>query len=400
MTSCKLGLLGLLIGAMLAPLNYGQEVDSEFAAAKAKWVEIEKQLKQQEQLISSGDRSGETEFRKLVDQANSLIGELRTAGLNALKLDPRNREVIRTLMGIMVNDADFGRDTEVTRLGDELIAIGINPRYFEVAAETDRLDISAREIFEELGIRQQEAVVDDLPRVKLTTTQGEVVLELFENEAPNTVANFLTLVDSGYYDGILFHRVIEDFMAQGGCPDGTGSGGPGYTISCECYEPDARRHFTGSLSMAKQTARDTGGSQFFLTFKRTSMLDGKHTVFGRVLSGWDVLYELTRTHISQGGRDIPIPGVTKDKIVKAEVVRKRDHEYQVRKVGEPFDDKQKEPSTQPPTRPENSESETSDDQVESNKANANDDKGGGEQASEKGPGGQDSEQSEEGDDGN
>ena len=102
----------------------------------------------------------------------------------------------------------------------------------------------------ESAIRAAEAKADDLPRVRLTTTQGDIVLELFENEAPQSVANFLTLVKKGFYDGLTFHRVIPKFMAQGGDPRGTGTGGPGYSIHDECYQPNARMHFRGSLSMA------------------------------------------------------------------------------------------------------------------------------------------------------
>ena len=174
----------------------------------------------------------------------------------------------------------------------------------------------------EQSLREKEAQADDLPRVKLTTTKGDIVLELFENEAPNTVANFISLVDNKFYDGLTFHRVLGGFMAQGGDPSGDGSGGPGYTIACECYKPEARVHFRGSLSMA-HAGKDTGGSQFFLTFRPTPHLDGRHTVFGRVVEGFEVLAELTRRDPNSFGR-LPTP----DKIVKAEVLRKRDHEYQ------------------------------------------------------------------------
>lgn len=309
--------------------------EGDFASLKAHWGEVEKQLLEKEQAIAAGDADASDGFKQLVDSANMLINQMRTTGLEELKNDPANKEVLRTLMGIMVNDAAFSRDKEVLQLGDELIKLGIDPRYFEVAAQTERLNIGAREIFEELIIRQAEAAKDDLPRARLVTTKGDIVLELFEDQAPNTVANFVNLIESGFYDGLSFHRVIEDFMAQSGDPKGDGSGGPGYTIACECYSPEARRHFTGSLSMAKAMARDTGGSQFFITFKRTDRLDGQHTVFGRVLSGWDVLDNLARTHVIQpDGREVPIPGVEKDKITKAEVIRKRDHEYKPKKVGE------------------------------------------------------------------
>ena len=179
----------------------------------------------------------------------------------------------------------------------------------------------------EKAVRAKEAAADDLPRVKLETNRGAVVIELYENEAPGAVGNFVSLVESGYYDGLTFHRVLPGFMAQGGCPDGTGSSGPGYNIACECEQANHRNHFRGTLSMA-HAGKNTGGSQFFLTFKRTSHLDGLHTVFGRVVEGIDVLAKLQRRSPGQGGT-LPTP----DKIVKAEVIRKRDHEYKPNKVG-------------------------------------------------------------------
>ncbi|MDH3717322.1 MAG: peptidylprolyl isomerase [Planctomycetota bacterium] len=159
-----------------------------------------------------------------------------------------------------------------------------------------------------------------MPRIKLTTSQGDIVIELFENEAPQTVGNFVNLVEKKYYDGLTFHRVLPSFMAQGGCPKGDGSGGPGYQIPCECYQDGHRKHFRGSLSMA-HAGRDTGGSQFFLTFAPTRHLDGKHTVFGRVIEGMDVLPKLQRRNPDDPHAPPP------DKIIEAVIVRKRDHEY-------------------------------------------------------------------------
>ena len=176
---------------------------------------------------------------------------------------------------------------------------------------------------DEMTLRAAEAEADDLPRVKIKTSAGDLVIELFENEAPNTVANFISLVEKGFYAGTPFHRVIPEFMAQGGDPTGRGSGGPGYVIPCETDQPNARQHFRGSLSMA-HAGKDTGGSQFFLTFRPTQHLDGKHTVFGRVIEGFDVLPKIHRTQ-SPDGR--PIPGIKPDTILEAEVVRKRPHEY-------------------------------------------------------------------------
>lgn len=172
----------------------------------------------------------------------------------------------------------------------------------------------------EKQLRAKEAEADDLPRVKFSTSKGDLVIELYENEAPDTVGNFVSLVEKKFYDGLSFHRVLPHFMAQGGDPKGDGSGGPGYHIYCECYEEDARHHFSGTLSMA-HAGRNTGGSQFFLTFQATPHLDGKHTVFGRVIEGQEVLPKLTRR--SPDGLQAP----PADRILKAEVLRKRNHEY-------------------------------------------------------------------------
>lgn len=166
----------------------------------------------------------------------------------------------------------------------------------------------------EQQLRAKEAEADELPRVQIETTKGTMVVELFENEAPNTVANFISLVKKGFYDGTPFHRVLAGFMAQGGDPQGDGTGGPGYFIACECYREDRRLHFRGSLSMA-HAGRDTGGSQFFITFRPTPHLDGRHTVFGRVIEGLDVLAKLTRRDPEQPRQPEP------DRIVKATLLR-------------------------------------------------------------------------------
>ncbi|MGE0534176.1 MAG: peptidylprolyl isomerase [Pirellulales bacterium] len=173
---------------------------------------------------------------------------------------------------------------------------------------------------EEAAARKAEAQADDLPRVMLKTSKGDITLELFENEAPNTVANFISLVEKGFYNGLTFHRVIPGFMAQGGDPGGDGTGGPGYNIACECFAPNHRNHFRGSLSMA-HAGRDSGGSQFFITLRPTPHLNGQHTVFGRVIDGFDVVANLQDT--TNQGRPIE-----PDKILEATVLRKRNHEYQ------------------------------------------------------------------------
>lgn len=176
---------------------------------------------------------------------------------------------------------------------------------------------------QEQKIRAVEAEANDLPRVQLETNKGTVVLELFENEAPETVGNFIYLVEQKFYNGLPFHRVIPTFMAQGGCPRGDGTGGPGYNIYCECVKSNRRSHFSGSLSMAKSPGRDTGGSQFFITYLPTPHLNGEHTVFGRVVEGMDVVQGLQK----RDPQDEKQASIIPDRIEQAIVLRKRDHEY-------------------------------------------------------------------------
>jgi peptidyl-prolyl cis-trans isomerase B (cyclophilin B) len=127
-----------------------------------------------------------------------------------------------------------------------------------------------------------------MKKAVIETDKGNIELVLFDKEAPNTVKNFEKLAISGFYNGLKFHRVISDFMIQGGCPKGTGTGGPGYTIKCEI---NPHKHGTGALSMA-HAGKDTGGSQFFITHSAQPHLDGKHTVFGQVEKGMDVVNKI------------------------------------------------------------------------------------------------------------
>ena len=134
-----------------------------------------------------------------------------------------------------------------------------------------------------------------MSKVIFETDQGTITFELFSNDAPNTVDNFIKLVNEGFYNGLTFHRVIPGFMAQGGCPntrEGSngmpGTGGPGYSIKCEI---NSKKHLKGSLSMA-HAGKDTGGSQFFIVYEPQPHLDGVHTVFGKT-EDMDVVLKLT-----------------------------------------------------------------------------------------------------------
>jgi peptidyl-prolyl cis-trans isomerase B (cyclophilin B) len=129
-------------------------------------------------------------------------------------------------------------------------------------------------------------------KASIHTEKGVMKVKFYEKDAPNTVKNFVDLARKGFYDGLNFHRVIPEFVIQGGCPYGTGSGGPGYTIACE-LDGDNQYHDRGVLSMA-HAGRDTGGSQFFICHNRenTQHLDRKHTCFGKVYEGLDVIDEI------------------------------------------------------------------------------------------------------------
>ena len=128
----------------------------------------------------------------------------------------------------------------------------------------------------------------------ISTEKGDMKVEFYDNDAPGTVDNFCKLAKSGFYDGLTFHRVIPEFVIQGGCPYGTGTGGPGYTIKCETSGGN-QYHDRGVLSMA-HAGRDTGGSQFFICMNRenTAHLDGMHTCFGRVVEGLDGIDDIRR----------------------------------------------------------------------------------------------------------
>jgi len=335
----------------------------KFQAVQAKWSGIDKQLSDLATAYASQTDAVKrsemkAEYTKLVGESEKLLPELRTAAEAAFAAEPNQSvEVTRTLIGMAALDARRDEHEAALKIAQMMIdkkceepllytiagtvAYRMDDyetaeKYLKLASDAGKLDRDAQEYFKELPtqkkaweaekvIREKEAKADDLPRVKLETSKGPIVIELFENEAPGAVGNFISLVDKKFYDGLTFHRVLGNFMAQGGDPTGDGSGGPGYEIYCECEKPEARKHFRGTLSMA-HAGKDTGGSQFFLTFRPTTHLNQRHTAFGRVVEGMDVLAKLQR-------RDPQAPSPPQpDKIVKAEVLRKRNHEYKPKKV--------------------------------------------------------------------
>ncbi len=143
------------------------------------------------------------------------------------------------------------------------------------------------------------------------TSLGKFTIELFEQETPNTVANFVKLAEKKFYNGVIFHRVIDGFMIQGGDPTGTGRGGPGYQFADE-FHPKLKHNSEGILSMAN-AGPNTNGSQFFITLAPTPHLDGRHTVFGKVTEGMDVVRKIGKTKTSKPG-DRPVVDVVMNNV--------------------------------------------------------------------------------------
>lgn len=144
------------------------------------------------------------------------------------------------------------------------------------------------------------------PVAVFNTSMGNFEIELFEDKAPVTAGNFVELVEKGFYNGLIFHRVIDGFMIQGGCPLGNGTGGPGYKIKDE-FHPELKHDSEGILSMAN-AGPDTGGSQFFITLAETSWLNGRHAVFGKVIKGMEVVRSIGS--VKTGFGDKPVEDVT------------------------------------------------------------------------------------------
>ena len=343
----------------------------EVSAARAafdkkmeQWKAVLKDMRKLKTEFQTAPEDEQPDFKKrwdeLVAQGRAMLPDLRDLALEAYtEAGGADPQLERFLVKFALDAVEFDESDVAYSLAKILLEKGVSDRrlydaagvaafaenqyddaekYLKLAKESGSLvsdagnkALAAVGTEKELWAKEQEIrkaeETANLPQVKLTTTEGEIVLELFENQAPDTVGNFIHLVEKGFYDGVVFHRVLKNFMAQGGDPKGDGSGGPGYSIYDEVDREDYRRHFRGSVSMAKTAAPNSGGSQFFITFIPTPHLDGKHTCFGRVISGMDVATRLQRID-----PDMPDPNAELDKIIKAEVIRKRDHAYVPKKV--------------------------------------------------------------------
>lgn len=363
LTRIAASLILVCIATIVAPSLAAQDdVIKTYETARAEFEGLNKQVEELSEQFRSASEEERTAIREkyieLADEIELSFDALRSATVAAYQVTGEENEnvafdLFRLAMTyeseenhasafelfsmLMANDSKV--EGLYTYAG--MAAFGTNQfelakQYWDKARDEDALESQHRQFAQmvddlmvdwqaEQKIRAEEAAADDLPRVVVETSKGPITIELFENQAPGAVGNFVSLVEAGYYDGLSFHRVLPNFMAQGGCPDGTGAGGPGYKIYCETEREDYRRHFAGTLSMA-HAGKDTGGSQFFLTFLPTPHLNARHTAFGRVIDGWEVLSELERV-------DPRAPrGPEPDTIISAKVVRKRDHAYEPNKV--------------------------------------------------------------------
>lgn len=345
-----------------APATKAPAGEADFATLMSNWktlIDDLRKLKLKYAVAPAAEKEGlNKQYDQLVAEGNKLIPQLREAGKKEYEKAPNaDPQLMRFLVKVAEDDALNDHYQAAFDLAETLIKNDCGEKqiylagaiaafalddykkaaeYFKVAGEagiSPPMEVNYADDAvpyqayweEEQKIREAEAAANDLPRVKLQTSKGDIVLELFENEAPDTVGNFVSLVEGGKYDNTIFHRVLKGFMAQGGDPKGDGTGGPGYQIFCEIEGKKYRKHFAGSLSMA-HAGKDTGGSQFFLTFRATPHLNGRHTCFGRVIQGMDVLEKLQRRDPMNPGPEDP------DKIIKATVERKRDHAYVPKKT--------------------------------------------------------------------
>ncbi len=372
--SRRLGPWSLTVGCMLLfcpatsqAADPPQNVQAEFDQTYAQYKDILKKasdIQDRFPVASPAERPKMAEeFRDLVRSGTELRPKLAGLAEKLYLSNPKDKSMTDMMYALMAGELQAEKYDEAYRLSKLLIDHGdTRPQVYAVAGgsafntaqyddaekylnliDPKLLDDKAKGMLAEIPdlrkkwdreqkLREAEAKANDLPRVELTIgdasghVKGKVVVELFENEAPNTVANFISLVDKKFYDGLTFHRVLPEFMAQGGDPQGNGQGGPGYNIADEFKQPNHRDHFRGSLSMAHSSLPNSNGSQFFICFVPRSQLDGGYTVFGRVTEGMDVVDSIQRID-----PDKPT-GVKPDQILKAVVLRKRPHTYDPQKL--------------------------------------------------------------------
>lgn len=252
--------------------------------------------------------------------------EAAKAIVNAKKLDREEVLVAAGLVAYANSDFDFTEECINRSQGQNGLPV-VKPRYI---AEIDSL---RQKWVRELEFRRQEAEKNDNPRVELLTSKGRMLVELYEDAAPETVKSFIYLIEAGYFNRKTFFRVEKHVCAQTGCEKGDGTGNAGYTIANESERPDHRDHFRGSLAIALgadaktgQVIPESGGAQFYFAFLPMPHLDGKHTVFGRVVEGQETMNFFRVMNLSDAEQRKDT-SKNPDLILSAKVVRKRDTVY-------------------------------------------------------------------------
>ncbi len=349
-----------------------ERVRAESAELKAATTEMRVHLKKMREVIvryntnmaAEKDREYQRQWIELTQAGEPIHRRLVEAALAEYKSDPANKTAIADMLWrILERNAKEDRFEGMLPVAQTLIANNYPQEKLKIVAaliafadcdlealkpllielistglasplmQSLQQDMSKFEMKwqAELAAREQDAQGEPLPRVMLHTTKGDMEIELFENQAPETVANFISLVESNFYDGQTFHRVLENFMAQTGCPTGDGTGGPGYTIYNEANKPGARGFFRGTVGLALAQDPNSGGSQFFISFLPTYQLNDGFTAFGRVVSGIEVLGNLARIDPDKP-KEEDEPKAIPDEIISIEVLSKRAHEYKPNKV--------------------------------------------------------------------
>ncbi|MBX3414076.1 MAG: peptidylprolyl isomerase [Pirellulales bacterium] len=294
-------------------------------------------------------------YDTLLEQGNQLLQRFADSTVTAYEADPDHAEAARYLTIMIEHTLAADRYELVVRMAKAMIehgkpdaklyeqagiacfelgALDDAEKFFAEAAKLGDLSNDAKsrhdsipewreKLARETKLREAEAAADNLPRVTITTTKGDIVLELYEDQAPNAVANFIGLVDRKFYNGLEFFRVQNNFAAVAGCPLNRGTGGPGHEILCETDRDDRRAAMRGTISMAN-AGRGRCGSLFFISLASSGVnhSEANNPVFGRVLSGMDVVERLKRADPDTTSKDF-----ARDRILDTKVERRRPHEY-------------------------------------------------------------------------
>ena len=261
------------------------------------------------------------EYNKVLEEVEKLVVDLRAKAIETYEKNPNQDEsLVRLLVGMLTDDLQKRKFQEFFELGDVLIKCKCDMKHFKALHSAKRLVAFGTDYYiDELIARYEDAQKGDLPRAVIETTHGDIEIELFEESAPNHVANFISLASKKFYDGSKWHRVDKvQNVVQGGQPkDGKDID---YTLAGEWDNPKRRRHFTGNVGAARTTDPNSASSQFYFVTDRVPEFDvpgNSYTVFGRVISGME--------YVNQIKKD--------EEMISVKIIRKRDHEY----VPKPYD---------------------------------------------------------------